>query len=166
MTVNGHEKGWAEIRRSAMEAEGLHLKLNAAADGEPDGTRDLHELRQEHVDDAISMFGAVAAAAARYARERPHDENPSIGIWARLAERIVASLPTRLLRLWELHYVEGHPLAVYAESTGLGTAAAHADYVEIRRAIVRVFRAGANEELSSSGVRRTVVCDEGTSLPA
>jgi hypothetical protein len=148
-----------------MHAETLHL--HAVDRGEPDWTRDPGELLQEILDEgAYSLVGALMGAALRYTREHPHDEDPSLRKMAREAEGVVATLPTRLLPLWELHYVEGHPLAVYADSTGLDATATQADYFEIIRELGRAILARAANDVSNSGVRRTVVRSARNCLPA
>jgi hypothetical protein len=135
-----------------MRAEVLHL--NAVWRPNQDPTRDDGELLEELLEQgAASIGGAMTGAVARYVREHPHDEDPDLQRLATEAERVVACLPTRLHRLWELHYVEGHPLAVYAAATGLDAAAAEADYCEIIPALARISAARTKEELPASGVQ-------------
>jgi DNA-directed RNA polymerase specialized sigma24 family protein len=137
MTTVGHHACWQDVYVSSMEAEATHLSETELS--EPDWTRDPRQLLHERAHDfGSSIIGATTGAAARYAREYPHDEDPNLAIFAKLAGEVVARLPPRLHRFWELHYVEGQPLVTYAETVGLEMAAAHADYLDIRRELRRI----------------------------
>jgi hypothetical protein len=141
MTTEGPDQESNPVLRNAIGAECLHLCK--AGWRELDHTRDPGELLDEVCHEALSSFvAATMGAAVHHLRTHPHDQDPSFQKLAKEAERVAASLSPRLHRLWEMHYVEGHPLAVYAESTGLDATAAQVDYFAIIQELVPLMMRG------------------------
>ncbi len=155
MTTQGHDHTKHPFLSRAMHAETLHLLT--VEHPEPDETRDPGELLQELLDEAACSIGcAMLGAATRHRHEYAHDEE--IQKLVREAERVVGCLPPRLHPLWRAHYLEGHPLAVYAARAGLDAAAAQADYLEILRELVPIVGARPRESVPASGPRRVDAC--------
>ncbi len=132
MTQKKHDRRHgAQTRHSAIEAEAEHMKRwisHLTFEKAPGDVDERWPLTRCLVG---GMAGATIAHARRHMRVYPSEPDSYCRRYAAAAETVAASLPPRLVWLWQAHYVEEQPLPACAERAGREIADALADYRDL-----------------------------------
>jgi hypothetical protein len=121
------------ILLQAMEAESQHfrscVRLLAYADSGAAESEGSTRLRQD--DEAAGVATAAIGAAARFVRDHGSLADEPLRRLAAHAQVLVGLLPPDLHLFFQLHYVDGYPLSVYATATEMDVGAAAGDYHDV-----------------------------------